>query len=912
MLRQLGRRRFRLAIALAGAVVTLLLAATGVTLQREFSSADALRDAVEQSYDTRLQIQSVFSLVQDAETGQRGYIITGDETFLEPYDRALDRLDAQMNKLAGLSAKDPLQAENQRLLSERVRQKRLEMQRTIALRESGQASAAISLVISGRGKLTMDDIRQIVDRMTQREADLLSALSADARERTRHTEFLVALMFKVLVLTALGTAFLVWRYLATRSALLERLEAAAARHSATLDSAFDAIVTLNPSGSIETLNPAAERLFGWSAPEVERRDVGLLVDDLAENGEGAFLDRLDASHGDLEQGLLLELTGKRRDGTRFPVDVALAAMDLPTGRHVVAVIRDATERRRIAEMKDAFVSTVSHELRTPLTSIAGSLGLVAAGAGGRLPEKAARLIDIAHANSRRLVRLINDILDVEKLEAGQLKMTLAPLDLRDVAARAVEGIQGYADQLGVGVSLNDGPPAPVRGDGDRLIQVATNLLSNAVKFSPSGGEVRVTVNPETRIARLSVSDRGPGIADEFRSRIFGKFAQADSTDAREKGGTGLGLAIAKEIAERHGGRLWFESAEGEGATFHLDLPLDQADAAHDEEAVRLLICEDDPDAARILVEMLSYEGFKADVADTAREALTLARRAPYAAALIDLQLPDADGVSLIRQLKADEATRAMPVVVVSGDVARGRVRGRSLEVADWVEKPVDQDRLRQAVRALFSADDKPVVLHVDDDRDILEVTRQALDTVEVVPVESLAAAREALARRRPDLVILDLGLPDGNGLDLLPLLTEEDGRTIPVIIYSAQDMDREAAPAVQAVLIKSRMSLTQLARTVTVTSVASGEAALAALDGGLRPDVVLMDVMMPVLDGPAALARIRERAGHETTPVIFMTARAQSSEISRYRALGALDVIVKPFDPMTLVEEIRTILAQAG
>lgn len=192
MLRQLGRRRFRLAIALAGAVVTLLLGATGVTLQREFSSADALRDAVEQSYDTRLQIQSVFSLVQDAETGQRGYIITGDETFLEPYDRALDRLDAQMNKLAGLSAKDPPQAENQRLLSERVRQKRLEMQRTIALRESGQASAAISLVISGRGKLTMDDIRQIVDRMTQREADLLSALSADARERTRHTEFLVA------------------------------------------------------------------------------------------------------------------------------------------------------------------------------------------------------------------------------------------------------------------------------------------------------------------------------------------------------------------------------------------------------------------------------------------------------------------------------------------------------------------------------------------------------------------------------------------------------------------------------------------------------------------------------------------------------------------------------------------------
>lgn len=166
------------------------------------------------------------------------------------------------------------------------------------------------------------------------------------------------------------------------------------------------------------------------------------------------------------------------------MDVALGAMDLPTGRHLVAVVRDISERRRVEAMKDAFVSTVSHELRTPLTSIAGSLGLLAGGAAGELPEKASRLIGIAHSNSQRLVRLINDILDVEKLESGRQPMTMEVLDLRDVARRSVEGVQGYADQLGVVLSLGEGEPAPVRGDMDRLIQVVTNLLSNAAKFSP--------------------------------------------------------------------------------------------------------------------------------------------------------------------------------------------------------------------------------------------------------------------------------------------------------------------------------------------------------------------------------------------------------------------------------------------
>jgi len=805
----------RLATTVAAILTGLLLVVTGHEFYREFRRAADLRAQVAASYDLRSRIQGVFSLLQDAETGQRGYVITGDGRFLEPYDHAIQTLDAQMADLARRSAESAEQMADHERLAALVARKRRTLEAGIDARATRGAGAAVAVVSSGQGKAAMDAIRVVIDRMITREAAELEAVSARAEARTDRTERMVILLFLVLVATSGGTAAMAWRQTRTREALLARIQATATRQAAIFDSAIDAILTLNPSGSIETVNRAALEMFGYAAGDLDRRDIALLID-LATNGEGPFHARLGESQGALNDGLVRELTGKRKDGSTFPVDVALTAMDLPTGRHVVAVIRDITERRRVETMKDAFVSTVSHELRTPLTSIAGSLGLLAGGAVGELPEKAARLVGIAHANSQRLVRLINDILDIEKLESGRLELDLKPLDLRELAARSIEGVAGYADQLGVRLTVKDGAPAMVRGDFDRLTQVATNLLSNAAKFSPSGGEILVSVDPETRIARLSVADRGPGIPDAFRSRIFGKFAQADTADNRAKGGTGLGLAIAREIAERHGGRLWFESAEGEGATFHLDLPLwVEGGRAAENGAGRLLIVEDDADAAEVLREMLALEGFEADVVASGREALSLARTGGYDAALIDLQLPDADGIGVIRALRAGPETRDLPVVVVSADVARGKARGRSLQVLDWMEKPFDQARVHGAVEAIVRRGGRPHVLHVDDDRDILDVTRTALaDVADVVAAESLAAAREALARRRPDVVILDLGLPDGSGLEILPDLTDADGRSIPVVIYSAQEADARTAPAVQAVLTKSKMSLTQLARTV--------------------------------------------------------------------------------------------------
>jgi signal transduction histidine kinase len=242
-------------------------------------------------------------------------------------------------------------------------------------------------------------------------------------------------------------------------------------------------------------------------------------------------------------------------------------------RGLLRALGYASERKRLERLKDEFVSTVSHELRTPLTSIAASLGLLIGKAVGDLPKPMVRLLAIAHTNSQRLVRLVNDILDVEKLESGHAVFELRRLAVRPLVEQAIEAIRGFAEGHGVRVWIEAADTlAEVRADPDRLAQVFTNLLSNAVKFSPPDSEVVVTVEKSGHLVRVSVRDHGSGIPDGFKSRIFERFAQADATSAREKGGTGLGLSIVKQIVDRLAGVVDFADAPGGGAIFYVELP----------------------------------------------------------------------------------------------------------------------------------------------------------------------------------------------------------------------------------------------------------------------------------------------------------------------------------------------------
>jgi PAS domain S-box-containing protein len=246
------------------------------------------------------------------------------------------------------------------------------------------------------------------------------------------------------------------------------------------------------------------------------------------------------------------------------------------GSKVVRVrgtLQDISDQKAAERVKSEFISVVSHELRTPLTSIRGSLRLIEGGVMGELPAEAMDLVHMASSNCERLLRLINDILDLDKTEAGKLRLRLEYLELGDVVERAVRSVQGLSTESGVVTRISLAPLSVVEGDLDRLVQVLTNLLSNAIKFSPPGSEVRIQGGPgrEGRV-RLSVSDQGPGIPHEEIPRLFGKFQQLDSSDTRTKGGTGLGLAISKAIVEQHGGEIGVESEVGKGTVFWFELP----------------------------------------------------------------------------------------------------------------------------------------------------------------------------------------------------------------------------------------------------------------------------------------------------------------------------------------------------
>jgi signal transduction histidine kinase len=272
----------------------------------------------------------------------------------------------------------------------------------------------------------------------------------------------------------------------------------------------------------------------------------------------------------------------RKDGSQLPVLLTVSALRDGEGEITgyLGIARDISEIKRIDQMKTEFISTVSHELRTPLTAISGALGIVVNGLAGALPEQSVRMIQIAHNNSQRLIHLVNDLLDMEKLVAGKMHFELQPQMLRPLIQQSIDANAAYAQQYGVTYQLLPGCDVKVSVDHQRLLQVLANYLSNAAKFSPLNDQVTIAVDIRLGSVRVTVTDKGPGIPDDFRARLFQKFSQADSSDTRQKGGTGLGLAICKEIIERMGGRVGVVSEVGKGATFYFDLPCEDATPKH--------------------------------------------------------------------------------------------------------------------------------------------------------------------------------------------------------------------------------------------------------------------------------------------------------------------------------------------
>lgn len=621
-----------------------------------------------------------------------------------------------------------------------------------------------------------------------------------------------------------AAAVLGWFYDISDRMRAEATLAEQAQHTQTiLDNMVDGLITINAKGIVHSFNPAAERIFGYVADEVIGRNVKMLMPKPHREAHDGYLRNYQTTGVARIIGIGREVEGQRRDGSLFPMELAVSEITQHGQPLYVGMVRDISERKRMERMKSEFVSTVSHELRTPLTSISGALGLVAGGALGQLPEQARQMVGIAHKNSQRLTHLINDLLDMEKIAAGKLHFDMQVQPLMPIVQQAVDSHRTYGTERRVALALKgEATDTELRVDSQRLMQVLANLLSNAIKFSPEGGTVEVVVRPLAAKVRVAVVDHGPGIPASFRGRIFEKFSQADASDTRQKGGTGLGLAITRELVQRMGGTIGFDSIEGEGATFWIEFPAKVAGepAAPDSpivatapDAPRILVVEDDPDIARLLSLMLTRAGYRVDIALTGREALAALQETAYAALSLDLMLPDVGGLEIIRQVRQRPDTADLPIMVVSAKMEEGRLAiNGDFSAIDWLAKPFDENRLLAVVQGLLAqaGASNPRVLHVEDDDDLHQVVRSMVG--ERFQFERATTLREALdrvSRERFDVVILDIGLPDGSGWDLLPDIRARQPDTR-IVILSGADTTAEEARRVEAVLLKSQVSPQQL------------------------------------------------------------------------------------------------------
>ncbi len=376
----------------------------------------------------------------------------------------------------------------------------------------------------------------------------------------------------------------------------KQAEATLSQLAAIVESSEDAIISKSLDGTLTSWNASAQKLYGYTPGEVIGRSISLLLPADKLDEEAQFLERLQQG----EHIQHYETVRRRKDGTLVDISLTVSPIKDATGKIIGAskIARDITQQRAIAQMKSEFISIVSHELRTPLTAIRGSLGLVAHGIYDKKPEKKQRMIEIAASQSDRLVRLVNDILDLQRLESGKMKLVMQLCDAANLMQQSADTMRSYAEQNQIQLVVHL-LSAPVWASPDSIIQTLMNLLSNAIKFSASGGKVWLSaqfVNPEeqgsqateeythdtipnpptlpsTPYILFSVKDQGRGIPSDKLEIIFERFQQVDASDSREKGGTGLGLAICRKIIEQHEGKIWAESMVNEGSTFYFTLPI---------------------------------------------------------------------------------------------------------------------------------------------------------------------------------------------------------------------------------------------------------------------------------------------------------------------------------------------------
>lgn len=599
-----------------------------------------------------------------------------------------------------------------------------------------------------------------------------------------------------------------------------------AQQRAILASTSDGMILVAPDCIIQFMN----RRFGELLEIEPEQAIGRSFDDFRTHAEAVFADP--KAFFSLVTGTATDTTSQLSETIRqrWPQPRELMLTSVPVhddsggffGR--LYVLRDVSREREAERVKDEFVSMVSHELRTPLTSINGYVELLLDGDVGELSADQLDFLRVVKHNADRLLALVNDLLDISRLESGKVRLHVAPLDLAALVSTVVRSFRPQMESKRQPLEARLPDHLNVLGDPERLMQVLTNLLSNAHKYTPEGGRITLTLREQDGQAVVDVTDTGVGMTTQEQAQVFTRFFRAKNRATQEAGGTGLGLVITRQLVEMHGGTINLASEPGVGTTFTVTLPLapsavsvvplptGEAPGATETLQVpatsaTILVVDDEPDIARLLSRYLERAGHHVTTASSGTEALQQARELHPDLITLDVMMPDADGFTVLEWLKSDEATAAIPVVMLS--IIPDQERGALLGAVDYIAKPVSQETLVARIGQVLAAahpERRPGsvrILLAEDDADVRRLYVPILQHsgYEVVEAADGEQAVELALREHPVLVLMDVKMPRMDGIEALARLRQlPQTRELPVIMLTASPGVLEAKESVVAAL----------------------------------------------------------------------------------------------------------------
>lgn len=798
-------------------------------------------------------IDKVFTLIKDAETGQRGFLLTGKGSYLQPYFDATSRINTELEGLQRALSNDAGQAQRVRTLQGQVHEKFSELAETVRVRKSLGFAEALKIVSTDRGQQKMDDIRgsiAVIQQAANVEFDRLSRGADEALQRGSRI---------VLMGCLLATLFLVSAAFFLNRDILKR-RAAEQERDRFFTVSPDMLGVAGLDGYFRRMNPAFEQVLGFSPAELCAKPFLEFVhpDDV----ENTLKEVEKLSKG--VPTLSFENRYRCKDGSYK----WLSWKTTPVGNVLYAGARDVTEIKKTeqaliaakqaaldtAQLKSEFLANMSHEIRTPMNGVIGMADLLLETKLDEQQQKYARIIQDSGIG---LLNVINDILDFSKIEAGRMELEVIDFDLNTVIEGQADLLVKRAKEKGLSLMtfVDPGIPRGLRGDPGRIAQVLLNLVSNAIKFTEEGSvvvratcETNSASGPDTVDVRFTVNDTGIGLTEAARGKLFQPFTQADGSTARKYGGTGLGLSICKRMVELMGGEIGVESTVGKGSTFWFTtklvrsktaLPVQPSQLNSNLDNLKVLIVDDDPPAGEIMQTYLENWKMLPALARSGEEALSLLKAEsqkhdPFSVVIIDKRMPGMDGFALAEKIRSDsQIDRSKLILVTAFDRASLGEAAINSGFSAYLTKPVKQSELYNTlVMAAGPASPKDAPL----------------------PVRNTKAAAP-----HPDRAHIRILVAEDNSVNQMLILAQLKG-----LGFSA-------------------------------LAVANGMEVIAALSSASY-DCVLMDCQMPEMDGFSATRAIRETEKNTGAhiPIIALTANAMSEDKQRCLESGMDDYITKP------------------